>query len=57
LGCDVPINELFTSKVFTDDFMKKFDEQVIRPAFELPDQSKWDNDDELVSELIDEVDE
>jgi RecA/RadA recombinase len=57
LGCDVPINELFTSKVFTDDFMKKFDEQVIRPAFELPDHSKWDNDDELVSELIDEVDE
>lgn len=57
LGCDVPINELFTSKVFTDEFMKKFDEQVIRPAFELPDQSKWDNDDELVSELIDEVDE
>lgn len=57
LGCDVPINELFTTKVFTDDFMKKFDEQVIRPAFELPDQSKWDNDDELVSELIDEVDE
>lgn len=57
LGCDVPINELFTSKVFTNEFMKKFDEQVIRPAFELPDQSKWDNDDELVSELIDEVDE
>lgn len=57
LGCDVPINELFTTKVFTEDFMKKFDEQVIRPAFELPDQSKWDNDDELVSELIDEVDE
>lgn len=57
LGCDVPVNELFTPKVFTEEFMKKFDDTVIKPSFELPDQSKWDNDDELVSELIDEVEE
>lgn len=55
LGCDIPISDFFTSKVFNDEFMKKFDDNVIKPSFELPDQSKWDNDDELVSELIDEV--
>ena len=55
LGCDVPMNEFFTAKVFTEEFMKKFDDEVIKPSFELPDQSKWDNDDELVSELIDDV--
>lgn len=55
LGCDIAPNEFLTSKVFTEEFMKKFDEEVIKPAFELPDQSKWDNDDELVNELIDEI--
>lgn len=55
LGCDIPVNELFTPKVFTEEYMKKFDDSVIKPSFELPDQSKWDNDDELVNELIDEI--
>ena len=55
LGCDIPVSDFFTSKVFNEEFMKKFDDNVIKPSFELPDQSKWDNDDELVSELIDEV--
>lgn len=56
LGCDVPINEFYTSKVFNEEFMKKLDDNVIRPSFELPDQNKWKyKDEELMNEIIDNI--
>lgn len=54
LGAEFPITELFTPKVMTEEWLRNFDENVIRPAFELPDQSKFDdNNEEYTEELID----
>lgn len=50
LGGEFPINELFTSKIMTEEWLKKFDENVIKPAFELPDQNKFTDDDEEYTE-------
>jgi RecA/RadA recombinase len=43
LGEVVPLTELFTEKVFTEDYLKWLDDNVIRPAFELPDQNAFDD--------------
>lgn len=43
LGEAVPINELFTERVFSDEYLHWLDDNVIRPAFELPDQSAFDD--------------
>lgn len=49
---EVPLTELFTSKVLTDELLHKLDDEVIRPNFELPSQDKLADIDEL-SEIID----
>lgn len=43
LGGEVPIAEMFTSKVFTDELLHKLDDEVIRPLFELPTQCAADD--------------
>jgi RecA/RadA recombinase len=43
LGCTVPIAEFFTDKVFTPEFLEYLNENVIKPAFALPDQSSFDD--------------
>ena len=43
LGEVVPLTELFTDKVFTDEYLHWLDDNVIRPAFELPDQNAFDD--------------
>lgn len=43
LGEAVPINELFTEKVFSEEYLHWLDDNVIRPAFELPDQNAFDD--------------
>ena len=43
LGEAVPLLDLFTEKVFTDEYLHWLDDNVIRPAFELPDQSAFDD--------------
>lgn len=48
LGCEVPVAELFTSKVITDDILRNLDETVIRPLFELPSFDSNADIDELV---------
>jgi len=48
LGCHIPLNELWTPKVFTDEFLYYIDENIIRPAFELPSQEQY-----LVDEIAD----
>lgn len=54
LGCEVPLAELFTPKVMTEEWLRKFDDEVIRPAFELPDQSKFNDDfEEFAEDLLD----
>ena len=54
LGCEVPLAELFTPKVMTEEWLRKFDDEVIKPAFELPDQSKFTDDfEEYAEDLLD----
>lgn len=43
LGGEVPIAEMFTSRVFTDELLHKLDDEVIRPLFELPTQCAEDD--------------
>lgn len=43
----VPILEFFTDKVFTQEFLEYLDENVIKPAFQLPDQSSFEDIKEL----------
>lgn len=53
LGMKIPVTELWTSKVFTENVLKKLDEEVIRPSFELPSSDSFAD----VEELIDIEDE
>lgn len=43
LGEELPITDLFTSKVLTDELLHKLDDEVIRPLFELPSQDSMDD--------------
>lgn len=49
LGAQLPLSELFTSRVLTDDILHKIDEEVIRPEFELPSQDSFDDLSEFVN--------
>ena len=48
LGEEVPITELFTSKVFTDEILHNLDDKIIRPSFELPSQEAFTDIDEFL---------
>ena len=50
LGCEVPIQEFWSSKVLTDDILKNLDETVIKPSFELPSNMSNTDIDELLNE-------
>lgn len=58
LGKAVPVADFFTEEVFTDEFLHKFDDEVIRPLFELPDQNSFEDIKEIeeIVSLGDEVD-
>lgn len=43
LGKEVPLTELFSGEVMTDDILHKLDEEVIRPLFELPSQDSMED--------------
>ena len=43
----VPLVEFFTDKVFTTEFLEHLNDTVIKPAFELPDQSSFEDIKEL----------
>ena len=49
---EVPITELFTPKVLTEELLRKLDDEVIRPNFELPSHEASTDIDEL-TEVID----
>ena len=48
LHTEVPLYELFTSKVLTDELLHKLDDEVIRPSFELPSQGNNNDIDEFI---------
>ena len=47
LGEELPISELFTSKVITDVILRRLDDEVIRPNFELPSQDSMADVEEI----------
>ena len=61
-GDAVPINQFFTSRLFTDVVLKELDEKIIKPTFKFPDNSEeleaLEEDELLVDEdgvVIDEI--
>ena len=52
LGGSIDFKELFTEKVFDDEFLHTLDDLIIKPTFQLPNQDAWD-DIEEVENLID----
>ena len=50
LGCEVPVAELFTEKVLTEELLKNLDETVIRPNFELPSNESTMDIEEMLGE-------
>jgi hypothetical protein len=52
----IPLGELFTEKVFTQEVLKELDENVIKPTFMLPSIESLDDLAELTQELEDEGD-
>lgn len=52
LGAEIPLTELFTSKVFTNDLLCKLDEDIIKPLFQLPNINESA---QIESELLDEM--
>lgn len=51
---EVPLIELWTPKVITEEVLKTLDETVIKPNFELPSQDKANDLDEFI-ETIDDL--
>ena len=49
---EIPLTDLFTPKVFTEDVLKQLDENCIKPVFQLPSIHSLDD----VNEIIDEMD-
>lgn len=54
LGGEVPLADLYTPKVFTEDVLKQLDENVIKKTFMLPSIESLDDLTEVTGELIDE---
>lgn len=48
LGKKIPVTELWSPKVFTDELLHKLDDEVIRPSFELPSSDSFADLEELV---------
>lgn len=51
LNGEIPLIELFTPKVFTQEVLKQLDENVIKPTFSLPNINSLDDLSELTEEL------
>ncbi|MEG1141612.1 MAG: hypothetical protein RSE41_04055 [Clostridia bacterium] len=51
LGCEIPIDQLWTPKVFSEEVLRKLDENVIKPTFQLPSYESLDDISELTEEM------
>lgn len=52
LGAAVPLTEFYTAKVFTPEYLTYLNDTVIKPMFELPDQSS-NEDIKEIEEMLD----
>lgn len=53
LGGEIPVAELFSEKVFTEEVLRKLDEDVIKPTFQLPDIYSLEDEQADLKELLD----
>lgn len=51
LGCAVPLAEFFSDRVFTHEFLEYINEHVIHPMFDLPDQSSFEDIEEIENSI------
>jgi hypothetical protein len=56
LAGEIPLGELFTEKVFTQELLRELDEKVIKPTFMLPSIESLEDLAEITKELEDEGD-
>jgi len=54
LGGEVPLSDLYTPKVFTEDVLKQLDENIIKKTFMLPSIESLDDLTEVTGELLDD---
>jgi len=54
LGGEVPLADLYTPKIFTEEILRKLDENIIKKTFMLPSIESLDDLTEVTGELIDE---
>jgi len=52
LGGEIPIGELFTERVFTEEVLRELDEKVIKPTFSLPDVESLEDLAEITKEIM-----
>lgn len=55
LGGEVPLSELYTEKVFTQDVLHELDNNIIKKTFMLPSIESLDDLAEVTSDLIDDA--
>lgn len=55
LGGEVPLSELYTDKVFTEDILKQLDENIIKRTFQLPELNSLEDIDEITEELANNI--
>jgi len=55
LGGEVPLSELYTSKVFTEDVLRQLDENIIKKTFMLPSIESLEDLAEVTGDLLDNV--
>lgn len=51
LGAEIPLSELFTTKVFTKEVLEELDEKAIKPTFQLPSIESLEDLAELTAEI------
>jgi len=57
LGGELPLAELYTDKVFTQEVLQQLDDNIIRKTFELPNIESLEDITDLTGDLIDEFEE
>jgi len=55
LGGEVPLDDLYTDKVFTEDVIEQLDENIVKPTFMLPSIESLEDLADVTADLVDEA--
>jgi RecA/RadA recombinase len=56
LGGEIPLAELYTDKVFTQEVLQELDDNIIKKTFQLPSIESLEDLAEVTEDLLDEID-